>query len=215
MLLPGKVIWWVLILVFLLIVGMAFLLQNKDLFARAETQFSPLNQSEGSPPVEEGAETITYRGLDISPTDSPDTVIYKLFRNFDPLFLNETRNNKIFYGSFILDLKGNTYNIYNSDLISKLREGIRNFSSSDPSYQIGSNWQQPPNCGNARPDTRLTYDNGCWIPALDIQPNPCRIYVNSTTNDFDGKVKIKVVWYLGSTVGNKRIIYNIITLCDG
>lgn len=212
MLLPGKVIWWVLILVFLLIVGMAFLLQNKDLFARAETQFSPLNQSERSPPVEEESETITYRGLDISPTDSPDTVIYKLFRNFDPLFLNESRNNKIFYGSFILDLKGNSYNIFSSDLISKLREGIKDFSSSDPSYQIGN--VQPPNCGNAIQDTRLTYDNGCWVPALDIQPNPCRIYVNSATNNFDGKVKIKVVWYLGR-VSSKTIVYIIITLCDG
>jgi len=208
--LTGKVIWWVLILVFLLIVAMAFLLQNKDLFARALTQFSPLNQS-----IEEESETITYRRLDVDLADSPDTAIYKLFRNFDPLFLNETRNNKIFYGSFILDLKGNTYNIFSSDLISKLREGIRNFSSSDPYYQIGSNLQQPPNCRNVIQDTRLTYDNGCWVSALDIRPNPCKIYVNSATSNFDGKVKIKVVWYLDGNVGNKKIIYTIVTLCDG
>lgn len=215
MIVPGKVIWWVLILVFLLIVGMIFLLQNKDLFARAETQFSPLNQSERSSNTEEESEIISYRGLDIDPTDLPDTVIYKLFRNFDPLFLNETRSNKIFYSSFILDLKGNSYDIYNSDLITKLREGIRDFSSNDPDYQIGRNWQQPPNCGIVTADTRINYDNGCWVSALDVQPNPCRIYVNSTTSNFDGKVKIKVVWYLGGTSGSRRIIYTIVTLCDG
>jgi hypothetical protein len=93
-----------------------------------------------------------------------------------------------------------------------LKQGLSDFSSSDPSYQIGN--AQPPNCGNARPDNRLTYDNGCWVPALDSRPNPCRIYVNSATNNFDGKVKIKVVWYLGS-VRSKTIVYTIITLCDG
>jgi len=210
----GKIIWWVLLVVFLLIVGMVFLLQNKDLFARAETKFSPLKQSEISSNGEE-AETIAYRGLEIDPTDSPDIVIYKLFRNFDPMFLNETRSDKIFYSSFILDLKGNTYNIYGSDLISKLREGIVGFSSSDPDYQIGRNSQQPPNCGSATPDTNINYNNGCWVSALDVQPDPCKIYVNSTTNNFDGKVKIKVVWYLDGTSGSRRIIYTIVTLCDG
>jgi hypothetical protein len=213
MILAGKTIWWVLIFVFLLIVGMIILLQFKDVLAKGETKFSPLNQTEISSNNEE-AEAITYRGLDIDPTDSPDTVIYKLFRNFDPFFLNETKGNKIFYSSFILDLKGNSYDIYSSDLINMLREGLRNFSRYDADYQIGENWQQPPNCGAVTANSQINYNNGCWVSALDARPNPCRIYANSTTSNFDGKVKIKVVWYL-VRVSSKTIIDTIVTLCDG
>ena len=208
----GNVIFWVILLVILLLVGFMFSSQIKSLFAKAETLVSPLNQTEKSN-TGESSESITYRSLDVDPADSPETIIYKLFRNFDPYFLNETVNNKIFYSSFILDLKGNSYNIFNSNLITKLREGIRDFSSSDPSYQIGN--AQPPNCGSVSQDTRINYINGCWVTALDIKPNPCKIYVNSDSSNFDGKVKIKVVWYLGSTIGNKRIINTIVTLCDG
>jgi|GEM_PF-2004253 len=214
MIIPGKVIWWILLVVFLLIFGIAILSQFKDLLAKGETKFSPLNQSEVSSNTEQEIGTITYRGLDIDSTDPPDTAIYKLFRNFDPLFLNETKGNKIFYGSFILDLKGNTYNIYSSNLINMLREGIKDFSNYDPDYQIGENWQQPPNCGAITANSQINYNNGCWVSALDARPNPCKIYVNSTTSNFDGKVKIKVVWYV-VRVSSKTIIDTIVTLCDG
>lgn len=207
----GNVIFWVILLVILLLVGYMFLSQNKSLFAKAETLVSPLNQTEKSS-TEESSESITYRSLDVDPADPPETIIYKLFRNFDPYFLNETVNNKVFYNSFILDLKGSS--VVKTNLINKVTEGIRDFSSSDPSYQIGN--AQPPSCGSVGSSNLITYENGCWDSSLDSQPNPCKIYVKGgSSGNFNGRVKIKVVWYLGSIVRSKRIINTIVTLCDG
>jgi len=182
------------------------------------TKISPLN-----PEKEETVEGSHYMSLGITSSDSPEIVAYKLFRNFDPLFINESVNNKIIYNPFILDLKGNVYP-YNplapsNVLINNISQGVKDFSKIDSSYQVGNN---PVNLNSiVKSDSNINYNNDCWTNNMDnnlanMPLNTFKIFVNSNTNKFDGKVKIRVGWYdKNSKSGGREIIDVLITVCDG
>ena len=173
---------------------------------------------------EEIVETVPHRPLEIKSTDSPDVMIYKLFRNFDPLFLNETDGDKILYNSFTLDLKGNEYGDgtpgHDSMFIDMIKEGLENFSYVDEFYQIGDSL--PTDCGAVRPNGNIDfYNNDCWDNSIDQRPDPCRIFVRgyvdhgAETHKFKNKVKIRVVWYkTDQTFNDKEIVRTIVALCN-
>lgn len=203
----------------LLLLGIIF---SSQILAHAGTATGLVSNTTEEP--EEIVETTPHRPLEIKNTDSPDVMIYKLFRNFDPLFLNETDNNKIIYNYFILDLKGNEYGDgtlgHDSNLISMLREGLKNFSYVDEFYQIGRNL--PTNCSAVRPNSDIDfYNNDCWDHSIDQEPSTCKIYVRGyvdhgvETHKFKNKIKIRVVWYkTGQTFNDKKVIHTIVALCN-
>lgn len=224
----NKLLWEVILVVLLLLVVLYFAPQILTLAENAQQRLSPTGQEK-----EEIVEGIHYRALGITQTDSPETILYKLFSNFDPLFLNEKENYKIIYNPFILDLGSRSYYAGDGILTNMTIEGVKIFNKTDPFYQVGKDNQQPMDCPvvdvNNLPLNlqlffiNLNYDNDCWLPILNNNlgiGNPCVIYVRGNYlnyNKFDGKVKIRVGWYnssLSSTNG-RGIIYVLIAMCDG
>lgn len=212
----------ILIVVFLAIVFI-FGGQIQDLIVKAQEEYL-------SSPAQEKEEVVEprFKSLGITGYDSPETMIYKLFRNLDTSFLNINTtaiDSKLTYYPFILNLSTKQFDDTSGDLINMVREGIRNFTKYDNIYQIGTDAQQTPNppnpnCGSVVRGTVINYNNDCWDSSLASPPNPlpdpCNITVHGDSgNKFDGEVKIRVVWYLGGTAGNGRqIIYPLITICD-
>lgn len=206
----------IILIVILLAIVFIFGGQIWDLITKAQEEYL-------SSPAKEKEEVVEprFKSLDITGYDSPETIIYKLFRNLDTSFLNTTTGSKIIYYPFILNLSTSQYDDTSGVLINMVREGIRNFSRYDNLYQIGTDAQQTtnppnPNCGSVLRNNLIDYNNDCWDSSLDSSPNPCKIYVHGDSgNKFDGEVKIRVVWYLGGTAGDGRqIIYPLITICD-
>lgn len=213
----------IVLLVVLVALFFVFIDQASGLMTKAKEEYI-------SSPVQEKEEVVEsqFKSLGISPYDSPKTVIYKLFRSFDPSFLNEKSGSSIMYYPFILDLKEIEYlNIYNNDLIDMIREGIRNFNEVDNTYQIGDDNQQPPICDNPQYDGNINYNNDCWTTALDTDltnmdtnpptGNPCKILVHGDAfSRFNHRIKIRIGWYEGGTSSTDRqIVYTLITMCDG
>jgi hypothetical protein len=208
----------VVLLLFFIAVGLAP--QALAMISGAQKRVSPTTQNKSE--VVSGA----FRSLGIAEDDLPEVKIYKLFRNFDPLFVNEKVGNKILYQSFILDLKGNAYPYTplpfpNNTLINNASIGVKDFSKIDSLYQVGNVLPGSLICIN-QTDPTLDYDNNdCWTSNMDnnltsMPSNTFKIFVNSNANKFDGKVKIRVGWnYTGSLSGGRKIISVLITLCDG
>jgi len=177
-----------------------------------------------SPPTEEPKEEVLqskFGSLGIIETDPPEIKMFKLIKNFDPLFLNDQSGSKctapcIMYNSFVLNLYTNTYG-YNDKLIKNLTKGLKDFSVYDRLYQIGPNLE--PDCNNVVPNGAITYNNDCWDASINNAFIPCIIYVNGDAlSHFNGKVKIRVVWYkTGATSpdNGKEIIKVLVTVCDG
>jgi len=209
--------------VFLFIIGVlifiSFLFQILGLVEKASGLVSNITEE-----PEEVIETIPRRPLEINDKDSPDVMVYKLLKNFDPMFLNETNGNNILYNSFTLYLRGNIYGDGtgpSSTFINNITQGLKDFNSVDNLFQIGDNSQQPPNCGFTE-NTNLDFYNECWDTSIDHEPsiNPCEIYVSGyidhgfDTHTFRNRVKIKVKWYTDGTVGDKEIIHTIVAICN-
>ena len=191
-----------------------------------ETKASNKYMSNMTTEKEEVSEGSPYRSLQVVGTDAPDVVAYKLFKNFDTAFLNETSGNRVLFNPFILNLGSNSYDILSGALTLKIRDGVIKFSDVDNVYQIGRDNQQPVTCGMVLDRILgLDFNNNCWTSAMDGYLNampsaadPCKIYVSSSTNNFDGSVKIRVGWYKdGSTSpsNQREIVYALITICDG
>jgi len=211
--LARDLLFWIILFVILIVVVLYFI---PYIFALSEQA-----QKKISPPTEEPKEEVLesqIKSLGILTTDSPEIKMFKLFKNFNPTFLNEQFGIKVMYNSFVLDLSGKSYG-YNDELINNLIEGLGNFSLHDSSYQIGTDGQQIPNCGPAVSNNVINYNNDCWDALIDSAPNPCIVYVHGDgSNSFNGKVKIRVVWYRpgGTSLNTGRDIINVlVTVCDG
>jgi len=209
--LARDLLFWIIVFLILLIVVSYFTPQIFALAGEAQKRVSPPTEE----PKEEVLES-KFRSLGITTTDPPEIKMFKLFRNFDPLFLNEKNGNKIMYNSFILDLPpGKSYG-YNDELIKNLTEGLRNFSIYDKNYQIGPTLS--PICGPAVTNNNINYGNDCWHASIDNAPSPCIVYVNGDgSSQFNDKVKIRVVWYDsgGKSADEREIINVLVTVCDG
>jgi hypothetical protein len=196
------------------------------IIAGAQKRVSPITQNESEIVTE------SFTALGITDADLPEIKIYKLFRNFDPSFVNETNGNQIKYNSFILNLNGNVYpynplnfNSPKNVLIYNVTEGIKDFSKIDSTYQVGN--VIPVNLNfNIQSDTNINYNNNdCWTNTMDnnlasMPLDTFKIYVNSNANQFGkingGKVKIRIGWYDTQNHPNGReIVKVLITLCDG
>jgi len=211
----------IILIVVLLAIVFIFGGQIQDLIVKAQEEYL-------SSPAQEKEEVIEprFESLGITGYDSPETMIYKLFRNLNTLFLNTNTtaiDSKLTYYPFILNLSTKQYDDTSGDLINMVIEGIRNFSKYDNIYQIGTDAQQTPNppnpnCGGVVRETVIDYNNDCWDISLDSAPDPCKIYVHGDSgNKFDGEVKIRVVWYHidgESSITKREIIRTIITICD-
>jgi hypothetical protein len=185
-----------------------------DMIARAQKQVSPT--SENKTEVVIG----TFKTLGIRDSDPPDIKVYKLFKYFDPMFVNETNGNKIKYSSFILDLGTYEYDGFSGTLIDNLTAGIRNFSAIDRSYQVGNVVASSISCLPVKQDLTLSYSgNECWNQAqFNALSVPCEIWAHGDAlGKFNGKMKIRVGWIdTGSTYTNGKEIINVfVTLCDG
>ncbi len=208
----GQFVLYIVLTVVLLALVFVFVTQMLSLSERAEEELSPT--------LEEPEEVLEsrYTSLVLSPEDLPEDIIYKLFRHFDPVFLNETSGPIVLYNVFILDLKGNEYDDTTGFLIENLTEGIEDFSAYDNLYQIGRDAQQPPNCGAVQRTNVINYNNDCWSGVLALV-GPCSIYVNGDANDkFNDRIKIRVMWRftgLTSPITDREIIRPIVTICDG
>jgi hypothetical protein len=205
---------YVFLLVLLLLFAFAFI--SPYLFGVAKAQQTVSNTTE------EKEETIEnpYRSLEITSADQPEVTVYKLFRNFDPFFLNETSGDKIVYNSFTLDLKVKTYDIAYGNLTNMTKEGIRNFSEFDNYYQVGDSSQQSTLCDNpAAYRADIDYAIDCWSTAIENNElgsgDPCKIFVHGNlANNFDEEVKIRVGWHKRGFVAGKQIIGVVVTICD-
>jgi hypothetical protein len=198
----GYQTWEIILLVILVAIGiLAFILGYDELFAKAEEQTAFPKESN----LSEVPGTPSFSSLGVDSADSADTIIYKLFKNFDPSFLSEKSGDKIYYNSFTVDMKGIAYTY--SALTSKIDNGIKDFAN--PDYVIGSS---AISC-NVQQSSQINYNNDCWISSLDIEPNPCNIYYNGNT--LDGKARIKVLWYLDGKIGDRNKVNVLVTLCDG
>jgi hypothetical protein len=173
-----------------------------------------------------------YSSLGISSFDSPESKIYKLFKNFDPLFLNEkstiSPNEALIFTPFILNLGAKNYDMLYGNLTNMTIKGVQDFNVSDESYQIGTDWQQPMNCTNPAYEDAINYDNDCWdsnmennlasFNPINLFETECKIFVHGNlANKFDGKVKIRVGWLetpLTSLNTERKIIYVLVTICD-
>jgi len=176
-------------------------------------------QKRVSPTVENTTEVVngTFRSLGIAEGDTPDIIVYKLFRNFDTKFVNEKSGNQIKYNSFILDLGTHTYG-YGDTLKNNLTQGVKDFSKIDSFYQIGNVLPSNLNC-NTQVDLTLDYNaNDCWNQAtFNGLSVPCLILLHGNAfSRFDGKLKIRVGWVDTSLKADQREIVNVlIALCDG
>ncbi|MFH1229390.1 MAG: hypothetical protein V1678_03120 [Candidatus Aenigmatarchaeota archaeon] len=212
-------IFYVLVIVALVLVAFYFMSQVNAGIAKSNEYMSNVSQEK-----EETVEDSSYRALGITVSDVPEIAIYKFFRNFDSSFYNETNGNKIKYNPFILDITGKTYNILSGSLTRMTADGLKNFSLVDRTFQIGADSQQPVTC-DIKIDSGINYNNDCWSPSMESNlsampsaTNPCKIYINSSTSNFDGKVKFRVGWYMSTSTSyltNRKIIYTLITMCDG
>ena len=207
----GYLLWTVVLLVLLILVALAFVPQINAMLTESQEKVL-INDSDIVSPYMEGEETPNFKYIGIDPSDSPETMIYKLFSNFDPSFIRTTNGDTVYYNAFVMDLKGNSYDVFNSnnDFIKELKNGIRDFSALDSLYQISSSGD--PNCGSVTYSGLINYNNDCWHSSLDSKPNGCEIYANAALS---GKAKIKVVWYMGAMDNNKRIVDVLVLLCDG
>lgn len=212
--LARDLLFWIILFVILLVVVIYFI---PYIFALSEQA-----QKKITPPTEEPKEEVVEKSnsLGILTTDLPEIKVFKLFRNFDPMFLNETGINKIKYNSFILNLSGKSYD-YNDVFINNLTQGLRNFSLHNNFYQIGTDAQQIPSGPNCLvvPQWIITYNNDCWDAWIDSAPDPCIVYLHGDgTNRFNEKVKIRVVWYKNfgtSPSTGREVIKTVVTVCDG
>lgn len=209
-------LFWTILVLILLVVVFYFIPYIFALSENAQKRVSPSTEE----PTEEVVKS-RYRSLGILTTDPPEIKVFKLFENFDPLFLNDQSGSKctapcIMYNSFILDLAGNTYG-YNDVLINNLTDGLKNFNAYDKNYQIGTTLSL--NCEPTAQNNAINYNNDCWDASINNKPNPCKIYVHGDgSNQFNEKVKIRVVWYKPGpppAADGREIIDVLVTVCDG
>ncbi|MFH0929438.1 MAG: hypothetical protein V1818_03725 [Candidatus Aenigmatarchaeota archaeon] len=167
---------------------------------------NPEKEYEEPPEVEE-----TY--LSIGEDDDPETILYKLFSEFDPGFLNEKSGNTALYNPFILYLKGKTYSPIDANaLIGNIVDGINEFNDLHTSAQFGFN-PSIVTC-NIHSSSSINYDSGCWSNTLSTS-SYCNIYVHSNTNIFSERIKIRVLLTNLGPVMGKSILKITITMCDG
>lgn len=210
---------FVLVVILLFVIAVFIAPEIFKIIAEAQKRVSPITQNE--------SEIITenFTALGITDADLPEIKIYKLFRNFDPSFVNETNGNQIKYNSFILNLSGNVYTYNplapNNYLINNVSQGVRDFSKIDSSYQVGNVSPTNLNC-IIQSDPNINYNNNdCWTNTMDnnlanMPLNTFKIFVNSNANKFDDKVKIRVGWKdTGMHPNGREIINVLIALCDG
>jgi hypothetical protein len=212
-------IFYVLLIVLLALVAFYFMTTVRAGMEKSNEYMSNVSQEKP-----EAVNDSSYRALGITVSDVPDVAIYKFFRNFDSSYYNETNGNKIEYNPFILDITGNTYNTLSGKLTKMAAEGLKNFSLVDKTFQVGQDSQSSIPC-DITTDSGINYNNDCWSPSmesdLDSMPSwtsPCRIFVNSQTSNFDGKVKFRVGWYNSTSTSyltNRKMIYTVIAICDG
>lgn len=179
----------------LLLFSFYFMPQIEKLIEENQKQLETNTQYE-----EEKDQGVSRVYLNVDGSSKPKEILHELFENLNPDFLNEMQRYKIIYNSFVLDLdKG--YNIYDSEIIDGIKEGINSFSS--PTYKIGTD-------NSVYCDViyrNLNYDN-CFY---DSEPsNSCLIYVNGgSNNQFNDKLKISVIWYKKGS----GVIKTLISLC--
>lgn len=216
-------VFQVFLIVLLLAIGISYFSQ---IIAHAKTATGLTSNTTENP--EEIVETTSHRPLEIKDTDSPDVIVYKLFKNFDPLFLNEIDDDRILYNVFTLELKGNVYGDgtagHESIFIDKIREGLKGFNYVDEFYNIGVDLI--PDCGSVKKNYNIDFSNDCWDfssffdrnpMTYNIDPGPCRIYVNGDNilHMFKWKVKIRVAWYKTTQKFNdKDVINTIVAICS-
>ena len=207
----GYLLWTVVLLVLLILVALAFVPQIQAMLTESQEKVL-INETETGSQYREEGTTPNFKYIGIEASDSPETMMYKLFSNFDPSFIRTTNGNTVYYNSFVMDLKGNSYDVFNvnNGLIKELKNGIRDFSALDSQYQISSSGD--PDCKNVVQSSLINYDNDCWHSSLDSRPDGCKIYANTALSV---KAKIKVVWYMGAMDNNKRIVDILVLLCDG
>jgi hypothetical protein len=200
----GYQTWEIVLLVLLIAIGiLAFIMSYGDLFGQAEAKVSFPNDKN----VSTGASgTASFSTLGVDAADTADTIVYKLFKNFDPSFLSEKSGNTIYYNSFIINLKGKSYSY--SDLKVEIEKGLNDFRS--PIYSIGTSTIS---CGLSQQSNLINYNNDCWSSSLDSKPNPCAIYHSSGT--LSNNARIKIVWYLDGKTGGKDKVDVIVTMCGG
>lgn len=184
-------------------------------------------QTKVNPPMEEVNETVEshFRSLNIVSSDPPEIKAYKLFRYFDPLFLNEKNGNSIIYNAFTLNLSVNEYTLPVDVLTLNISEGVRNFSKFDTLLQIGTDAQQLPLLPiSFSPDATLDfYANDCWsanaankLTTISTSFWPCQVYYKGTLNKLNGRVKIRVGWYNDSvtSASGRDVVEVVIAICD-
>jgi hypothetical protein len=210
---------FVLAVILIFIVAVYIAPEIFKIIAGAQKRVSPITQNESEIVTE------NFTALGIIDTDLPEIKIYKLFRNFDPSFVNETPNvNQILYNSFILNLTDNNGNNhvygYSDMLYNNLTLGVKDFSKINNYYEIvdAINLNQATlNCVSQY-DGTINYNTECWNQAAFNSLNiPCKILLHGdASNQFNGKIKIRVGWKDKNMQPHGREVINVlIALCDG
>jgi hypothetical protein len=206
---------FVLVVILLFVIAVFIAPEIFKIIAGAQKRVSPITQNESEIVTE------NFTALGITDADLPEIKIYKLFRNFDPSFVNETLiGNQILYNSFILNLTDNNGNNhvygYSDNLYNNLTLGVKDFSKINSYYEIPI--VLPSNCNPPQVDLTIGYNtNDCWNQAaFNSLGVPCKILLHGDgTSHFNDKIKIRVGWKDTGPLNGREVINVLIALCDG